>query len=75
MWDSETEWKGEAIRLFMPSEIADKTRWVNTCAVRLPAAEEELQVGEARDTLHMLRQGLRTRTMTNHYRLWHCMGQ
>jgi hypothetical protein len=75
IWDSETERNAEAIRLFMPSEIADNTKRVKACAVGLPAAEEELRVGEAREALHALRQGLRTRTMTNRYRLRHCTGQ
>lgn len=75
LWDTEPERNAEAIRLFMPSEIADKTRCVRACAVGLPAVEEELRVGEAREALHALRQGLRTRTMTNRFRLRHCTGQ
>jgi hypothetical protein len=75
LWDTEPERNAEAIRLFMPSEIADKSRRVRACAVGLPAVEEELRVGEAREALHALRQGLRTRTMTNRFRLRHCTGQ
>ncbi|KAJ7315783.1 hypothetical protein DFH08DRAFT_917665 [Mycena albidolilacea] len=75
LWDTEPERNAEAIRLFMPSEIADKNRRVRACAVGLPAVEEELRVGEVREALHALRQGLRTRTMTNRFRLRHCTGQ
>ncbi|KAJ7715054.1 hypothetical protein B0H16DRAFT_1667163 [Mycena metata] len=41
----------------------------------LVEVETELRIGEAREALESLRQGLRTRTMTNRYRLRHCSGQ
>ncbi|KAF7365867.1 CxC2 domain-containing protein [Mycena venus] len=75
LWDSETERNVEEIRLFMPSEISEKNRRVKACAVGLPEVEADLRVGEAREALHALRQGLRTRTMTNRFRLRHCTGQ
>jgi hypothetical protein len=68
-WDTEAEHNAETIRLFMPSEISDKGKRVWACAEGLPTVEEELQVGEAREALHKLRDGLRTRTMTNRIRL------
>ncbi|KAJ6542872.1 hypothetical protein B0H19DRAFT_1268077 [Mycena capillaripes] len=75
LWDSETERNAEEIRLFMPSEISEKNRRAKTCAVGLPEVEADLRAGEAREALHALRQGLRTRTMTNRFRLRHCTGQ
>ncbi|KAJ7736387.1 hypothetical protein DFH07DRAFT_753516, partial [Mycena maculata] len=65
----------ETIRLFMPSDIADKTKRERACAVGLPEMEAELRIGEAREALGALRAGLRTRTMTNRYRLRNCTGQ
>ncbi|KAF8121845.1 hypothetical protein K438DRAFT_1653350 [Mycena galopus ATCC 62051] len=75
MLDSETDRDAEGIRLFMPSDIAEKPRRDKACAVGLPEVEAELRVGEAREALHSLRQGLRARTMTNRFRLRHCTGQ
>jgi hypothetical protein len=75
LWDSETERNAEEIRLFMPSEISEKNRREKACAVGLPEVEADLRVGEVREALHALRQGLRTRTMTNRFRLRHCTGQ
>ncbi|KAF8145922.1 hypothetical protein K438DRAFT_1544705, partial [Mycena galopus ATCC 62051] len=37
--------------------------------------EAELRVGEAREGLHALWQGLRARTLTNHFRIRNCKGQ
>ncbi|KAF8210714.1 hypothetical protein K438DRAFT_97234, partial [Mycena galopus ATCC 62051] len=75
MLDSETDRDAEAVRLFMPSDILDGKKCVRACAMGLPAVEADLRVGEAREALHALRQGLRTRTMTNRFRLRHCTGQ
>ncbi|KAJ7028998.1 hypothetical protein C8F04DRAFT_963379 [Mycena alexandri] len=75
LWDSEGDRDAEAIRLFMPSELADRTKRDKACAVGLAEVETELRIGEAREALEALRQGLRTRTMTNRYRLRHCTGQ
>jgi hypothetical protein len=73
--DSEGDRNAEAVRLFMPSDIADGKKRENACALGLPEVEAELRVGEAREALEALRQGLRTRTMTNRFRLRHCTGQ
>ncbi|KAJ7048755.1 hypothetical protein C8F01DRAFT_1276102 [Mycena amicta] len=75
IWDAEAERNAEAIRLFMPSDLLDVTKRVKACAVGLPEVEESLRVGEARQALDDLRQGLRTRTMTNRFRLRNCTGQ
>jgi hypothetical protein len=75
IWDTEPERNAEAVRLFMPSNVLDATKRVKACAVGLPAVEESLRVGEAREALHALRQGLHTRTMTNRFRLQNCTGQ
>ncbi|KAJ7440834.1 hypothetical protein B0H11DRAFT_2163296 [Mycena galericulata] len=75
LWDSETEREAESIRLFMPSDIGDKAKREKACAVGLVEVEAELRLGEARDALESLRQGLRTRTMTNRFRLRNCTGQ
>ncbi|KAJ6574049.1 hypothetical protein B0H19DRAFT_1208169 [Mycena capillaripes] len=75
LWDSEADREVEGVRLFMPSDILDKAKRSRACAVGLVEVEEQLRVGEARDALAALRQGLRTRTMTNRFRLRHCTGQ
>ncbi|KAJ7900557.1 hypothetical protein B0H14DRAFT_3752784 [Mycena olivaceomarginata] len=75
LWDSETECNAEEIRLFMPSEISEKNRRVKACAVGLPEVEPDLWVGKAREALHALQEGLRTRTMTNRFRLRHRTSQ
>ncbi|KAJ7306865.1 hypothetical protein DFH08DRAFT_720597 [Mycena albidolilacea] len=75
MWDSETQRDAETIRLFMPSEISDADKRNKACAIGLADVEAELRIGESREALNTLRQGLRTRTMTNRFRLRHCTGQ
>ncbi|KAJ6447385.1 hypothetical protein C8R45DRAFT_835341 [Mycena sanguinolenta] len=75
MLDSEADRDAEALRLFMPSDILEASKREKACAVRLPSVEAELRIGEAREALHSLRQGLRARTMTNRFRLRHCTGQ
>ncbi|KAJ7510750.1 hypothetical protein B0H11DRAFT_1701190 [Mycena galericulata] len=75
LWDSETERDAEAVRLFLPSDIADKRKREKACAVGLPEVEAELREGEAHEALEALHQGLRTRTMTNRFRLRNYTGQ
>ncbi|KAF7373979.1 CxC2 domain-containing protein [Mycena sanguinolenta] len=74
-WDSEGDHDAENIRLFLPSDISSKANREKACAVGLPEVEADLRVGEAREALNTLRQGLRTRTMTNRFRLRNCTGQ
>ncbi|KAK7017231.1 CxC2 domain-containing protein [Favolaschia claudopus] len=75
VWDSEVDRQAESVRLFMPSDIVDTEKRVRACALGLPAVEASLRTGEAREALDGLRNGLRTRTMTNRFRLRHCTGQ
>ncbi|KAK7050147.1 CxC2 domain-containing protein [Favolaschia claudopus] len=75
IWDSEADRLAESVRLFMPSDIADTDKRVRACALGLPDLEATLRTGEAREALEALRSGLRTRTMTNRFRLRHCTGQ
>ncbi|KAJ7136981.1 hypothetical protein C8R44DRAFT_552414, partial [Mycena epipterygia] len=75
IWDSEPDREAEAVRLFMPSDIADKGRRDKACAAGLEAVEAELREAEAHEALESLRQGLRARTMTNRFRLRNCTGQ
>jgi hypothetical protein len=75
LWDSEASINIETVRLFMPSDILDKTKCGKACALGLPEMEAELRVGEAREALEALCQGLQTRTVTNRFRLRHCTGQ
>jgi hypothetical protein len=72
LWDTEASVNVEAVCLFMPSDILDKTKCGKACALGLPEMEAELRVGEAREALEALRQGLQTRTVTNRFRLRHC---
>ncbi|KAJ6488781.1 hypothetical protein C8R45DRAFT_826688 [Mycena sanguinolenta] len=75
LFDSEVDRNAEAVRLFLPSDILDQRKRVAACAVGLPEVEADLRVGEAREALEALRQGLCTRTMTNRFHLCHCTGQ
>ncbi|KAJ7234287.1 hypothetical protein C8J57DRAFT_1575463 [Mycena rebaudengoi] len=75
MWDDEGSREAEAVRLFLPSDIADERGRKAACAVGLPEVEEALREGEALDALEELRQGLRTRTMTNRFRIRNATGQ
>ncbi|KAJ7678410.1 hypothetical protein B0H17DRAFT_1236048 [Mycena rosella] len=75
LWDTEADRDAEAVRLFMPSDIADRVKHIKACAEGLPGVEADLREGEAHDALESLRQGLRTRTMTNRFRLRNSTGQ
>ncbi|KAF8146729.1 hypothetical protein K438DRAFT_2092496 [Mycena galopus ATCC 62051] len=75
LWDSEADREAEAIRLFLPSDITDKTKREKACAEGLPDVEATLREGEAHEALETLRQGLRIRTMTNRYRIRNATGQ
>ncbi|KAJ7465326.1 hypothetical protein B0H11DRAFT_2159688 [Mycena galericulata] len=65
----------EATRLFMPSELADARIRGRACAVGLAEVEARMREGEASEALEAVRQGLRTRTMTNRYKLRNYTGQ
>ncbi|KAJ7238457.1 hypothetical protein C8J57DRAFT_1439079 [Mycena rebaudengoi] len=75
MWDEEGSREAESLRLFLPSDITDERGRKAACAVGLPEVEEALREAEALDVLEDLRQGLRTRTMTNRFRIRNLTGQ
>ncbi|KAJ7866301.1 hypothetical protein B0H13DRAFT_2561520 [Mycena leptocephala] len=58
LWDTEADREAENIRLFMPSDIADRAKRLRACAEGLPSVESGLREGEAREALESLRQGL-----------------
>ncbi|KAJ7804038.1 hypothetical protein B0H13DRAFT_1671389, partial [Mycena leptocephala] len=65
----------ETTRLFMPSEIMDVGTRRAACAVGLAEVEARMRLGEAGEALEAVREGLRTRTMTNRFRLRNWTGQ
>ncbi|KAJ7021705.1 hypothetical protein C8F04DRAFT_1213743 [Mycena alexandri] len=75
MFDGNGEQVPEATRLFMPSEIADDRLRGHACAVGLVEVEAQMRHGEAEEALEDVRCGLRTRTMTNRYKLCNYTGQ
>ncbi|KAJ7078756.1 hypothetical protein C8R43DRAFT_910284 [Mycena crocata] len=75
MYDGNGEQLPEATRLFMPSEIASDEIRTRACAVGLPKLEARLRDAEATEALEAVRHGLRTRTMTNRYKLRNYTGQ
>ncbi|KAJ6593080.1 hypothetical protein B0H19DRAFT_1245897 [Mycena capillaripes] len=75
MFDRNGEQVPEATRLFMPSEIPNRGLRGKICAIGLPEVEARMCMGEATEALEGVRQGLRTRTMTNHFRLRNYTGQ
>ncbi|KAF8145909.1 hypothetical protein K438DRAFT_1629288, partial [Mycena galopus ATCC 62051] len=74
VWDADDQ-HPEATRLFMPSDIASAEKRVQACAAGLDGVEARLRQGEAADALAQLRQGLRTRTMTNRFKIRNWTGQ
>ncbi|KAJ7800682.1 hypothetical protein B0H14DRAFT_3490386 [Mycena olivaceomarginata] len=75
MYDGHSDVLSEATRLFMPSEIANAEDRANVCAINLPEIEARMREGEASEALESVRAGLRTRTMTNRYKLRNYTGQ
>ncbi|KAJ7431410.1 hypothetical protein B0H11DRAFT_1762257 [Mycena galericulata] len=75
IFDGNGEQLPEATRLFMPSEIADAGTRGRACAAGLAEVEARLREGEAAEALEEVRGGLRTRTMTNRYKLRNWTGQ
>ncbi|KAF8209732.1 hypothetical protein K438DRAFT_1571533 [Mycena galopus ATCC 62051] len=74
VWDADDQ-HPEATRLFMPSDIGTAQKRVQACATGLDGVEARLRQGEAGDALAQLRQGLRTRTMTNRFKIRNWTGQ
>ncbi|KAJ7303696.1 hypothetical protein DFH08DRAFT_721911, partial [Mycena albidolilacea] len=73
--DGNGEQTPETTRLFMPSELGDPGNRRKACAVGLPEVEARMREGEAREALEVVRQGLRSRTMTNRFRIQNYTGQ
>ncbi|KAK6974082.1 CxC2 domain-containing protein [Favolaschia claudopus] len=65
----------EEVRLFMPSEIVESETRERVCAAGLPDVEARMREGEASEALEGVRRGLRTRTMTNRFKIRHFTGQ
>lgn len=65
----------EATRLFMPSEIQSAGLRGKVCAIGLAEVEARMRAAEAGDALEQVRHGLRTRTLTNRFRLRNYTGQ
>ncbi|KAJ7761159.1 hypothetical protein DFH07DRAFT_957231 [Mycena maculata] len=75
VFDGNGEQVPEATRLFMPSELVDATMRGRACAIGLADIEARLREGEASEALEAVRHGLRTRTMTNRFKLRNFTGQ
>ncbi|KAJ7876466.1 hypothetical protein B0H14DRAFT_2568181 [Mycena olivaceomarginata] len=57
------------------AELGDSGNRRKACAVGLPEVEARMREGEAREALEFVRQGLRSRTMTNRFRIRNYTGQ
>lgn len=75
VYDGNGEQMVEATRLFMPSELAMGTIRSMACVPGLAEVEARMRYGEASEALEAVRHGLRTRTMTNRYKLRNYTGQ
>ncbi|KAJ7795078.1 hypothetical protein B0H14DRAFT_3496404 [Mycena olivaceomarginata] len=75
VYDGNGEQLPEATRLFMPSELANSYVRGKACAPGLSELEARMREGEASEGLEAVRHGLRTRTMTNRYKLRNWTGQ
>ncbi|KAJ7654164.1 hypothetical protein B0H17DRAFT_1214490 [Mycena rosella] len=75
VFDGNGELPAETTWLFMPLEIADEARRVRACAVGLPEVEARMRKGEAAKALEDVRHKLRTRTMTNCFKIKNHTGQ
>ncbi|KAJ7182645.1 hypothetical protein C8R43DRAFT_869153 [Mycena crocata] len=75
IYDGNGEQTPECTRLFMPSELTDKKLRKSACAIGLPDLEAQMREAEAGEALEAVRHGLRTRTMTNRYKIRNFTGQ
>ncbi|KAJ7066855.1 hypothetical protein B0H15DRAFT_958289 [Mycena belliarum] len=73
--DGNGEQLPEATRLFMPSEMAEAANRSRACASGLGEIEARMREGEAEEALEIVRQGLRSRTLTNRFRIKNYTGQ
>ncbi|KAJ7106827.1 hypothetical protein C8R43DRAFT_906036, partial [Mycena crocata] len=74
VWDADDQ-HPEATRLFMPSDLSSAERRRKACARGLDGVEARLRTGEAAEALAQLRRALRTRTMTNRFKIRNWSGQ
>ncbi|KAJ7144741.1 hypothetical protein C8R43DRAFT_891177 [Mycena crocata] len=74
VWDADDQ-HPEATRLFMPSDLASDERRRKACARGLDGVEARLRKAEASEALAQLRRALRTRTMTNRFKIRNWSGQ
>ncbi|KAJ7437713.1 hypothetical protein FB451DRAFT_1416695 [Mycena latifolia] len=75
MYNGNGEQLPEATRLFMPSDIENMQTRGRVCAIGLAEVEARMREGEAGEALDGVRQGLRTWTMTNRFKLRNFTGQ
>jgi hypothetical protein len=68
-------WDADDPRLFMPSDLGSEASRIKACAAGLDGVEARLRTGEAGEVLTQLRRGLRTRTMTNKFKIRNWSGQ
>jgi hypothetical protein len=73
--DGNGEQPVEITRLFMPSEIGEASNRRRACVIRLLGVEERMREGEGEEALERVRQGLRSRTMTNRFHIRNYTGQ
>ncbi|THU98713.1 hypothetical protein K435DRAFT_562307, partial [Dendrothele bispora CBS 962.96] len=65
----------EKVRLFLPSDIPRVADRVLACVADLPKMEAKLREAEAQDALERVRDGLRSRTGANRFKIRHITGQ
>ncbi|KAJ7782431.1 hypothetical protein DFH07DRAFT_764579 [Mycena maculata] len=75
VFDGNGEQVPEATQLIMPSDIEDERLRGKACAKGLPEIEVQMREGEAQEVLDGVRQGLRTRTLTNRFKTQNWMDQ
>ncbi|KAJ7699121.1 hypothetical protein B0H16DRAFT_1349289 [Mycena metata] len=73
-WDADGK-EPEAIRPFMPSDLATKDARVKACVKGLDGVEARLRDAEVEEALDTLRDGLRTRTATTRFKVRNWSGQ
>ncbi|KAJ7180018.1 hypothetical protein C8R43DRAFT_871018 [Mycena crocata] len=74
VWDADDQ-QPEATRLFMPSDVSTVKLRLKACAKGLDGVEARLRTAEADEALTDLHRGLRTRTMTNRFKIRNWSGQ
>ncbi|KAK7050132.1 CxC2 domain-containing protein [Favolaschia claudopus] len=75
VYDGHGEELPEQTRLFLPSEIEEAEVRDRVCAAGLAEVEARMREGEAGEALEGVRKGLRTRTMTNRFKIRNFTGQ